>query len=97
MVVRLRIASQSHCHQVCLCDSGLVSRLLAIVWAGRSTALLLVPVNDRAVWRRIAVPHRFGQPVALLKRLDVIVFKIHEDSHCGFDMCPREATDKKYT
>lgn len=95
-MVRLRIASQSHCHQVCLCDSGLVSRLLAIVRARRRNAVLfLEPMDDRAVRRRSTVPNGLVQAVALLKWLDVIIFKIHEDGHCGVDMCSREITSKK--
>lgn len=85
-MVRLRIASQSHCHRVYFYDSGLVSRLLAIVRARSSAVLLLVPVDDRAV---CAVPHGLIQAVALLKWLNVIVFKIHKDGHCGFNMCPK--------
>lgn len=58
--------------------------------------MLLVPVDDRAVRRRIAVPHGLVQAVALLKWLDVIIFKIHEDGHCGVNMCSREINSQNY-
>lgn len=58
--------------------------------------MLLVPVDDRVVRRRSAVPNGLIQAVALLKWLDIIIFKIHEDGHCDVNMCSREIISQNY-